>query len=67
MKKIAQGDVQEIPFPTTLTLDSQRSIVETLRVLQEQMNALSQLQAGTAEELDALLPSILDKAFKGEL
>ena len=26
-----------------------------------------QLQAETAAELDALLPSILDKAFKGEL
>ena len=25
------------------------------------------LQAETAAELDALLPSILDKAFKGEL
>jgi len=67
MKKIAQGDVQEIPFPTALTLDSQRSIVEKLRTLQEQMDAVSQLQAETAAELDALLPSILDKAFKGGL
>ena len=30
-------------------------------------NALKRLQAETAKELDALLPSILDKAFKGEL
>jgi type I restriction enzyme S subunit len=67
MKKIAQGDVQEIPFPRALTLDSQRTIVEKLRRLQDQMDALSQLQAETAAELDALLPSILDKAFKGEL
>jgi len=29
--------------------------------------ALNCLQAETAAELDALLPSILDKAFKGEL
>ena len=28
---------------------------------------LKRLQAETAAELDALLPSILDKAFKGEL
>jgi hypothetical protein len=28
---------------------------------------LMRLQAETAAELDALLPSILDKAFKGEL
>jgi type I restriction enzyme S subunit len=31
------------------------------------VDALRQLQAETAAELDALLPSILDKAFKGEL
>ena len=29
--------------------------------------ALKRLQAETAAELDALLPAILDKAFKGEL
>ncbi len=30
-------------------------------------NALKRLQAETAAELDALLPAILDRAFKGEL
>src|SRR5204863_10151891 len=30
------------------------------------VNALKRLQAQTAAALDALLPSILDKAFKGE-
>jgi len=30
-------------------------------------NVLKRLQPETAAELDALLPSILDKAFKGEL
>ena len=29
--------------------------------------ALKHLQAETATELDALLPAILDRAFKGEL
>ena len=32
-----------------------------------QVQALNRLQAETAAELDAFLPSILDKAFKGEL
>jgi hypothetical protein len=32
-----------------------------------EVDALKRLQAETAAELDALLPSILDKAFKGEL
>lgn len=35
--------------------------------LQSKVDELKKLQAGTAGELDALLPSILDKAFKGEL
>ncbi len=30
-------------------------------------NLLRELQSQTVEELDALLPSVLDKAFKGEL
>jgi hypothetical protein len=31
------------------------------------VGALKRLQAETAAELDALLPAILDRAFKGEL
>jgi type I restriction enzyme S subunit len=31
-----------------------------------EMDALKRLQAETAAELDALLPAILDRAFKGE-
>jgi hypothetical protein len=30
------------------------------------VNALWQLQTEAQEELDALLPSVLDRAFKGE-
>ena len=35
--------------------------------LQAKVGAVKKVQAETAAELDALLPSILDKAFKGEL
>jgi len=31
------------------------------------MISLRELQSATGEELSALLPSVLDKAFKGEL
>lgn len=34
---------------------------------QEEKDALKRLQAKTAAELSALLPAILDKAFKGVL
>ena len=45
----------------------QRRIMAKLDGLQAEVDALERLQAETATELDALLPSILDKAFKGEL
>lgn len=36
------------------------------RLSQDELSAL-RLQAETAQELDALLPSILERAFRGEL
>lgn len=56
--------VTEIPIPS---LPEQRRIVAYLDNLQTEVNTLKHLQAETEAELDALLPSILDKAFKGEL
>lgn len=38
-----------------------------LDALQAEVDGMRRLQAETAAELDALLPAILDKAFKGEL
>ncbi|MBI2353661.1 MAG: restriction endonuclease subunit S [Deltaproteobacteria bacterium] len=38
-----------------------------LRQVMQQVEGLKRLQAETAVELDAILPSILDKAFKGKL
>ncbi len=38
-----------------------------LRQVMQQVDGLRRLQAETAAELNAMLPSILDKAFKGEL
>lgn len=48
-------------------IDGQRRIVAHLDALQARVDTLKRLQAETAAELDALLPSILDKAFRGEL
>jgi len=67
MKKISQGVVMNIPFPSDLSLPEQRRIIAYLDNLQAKVDALRRLQAETATELDALLPSVLDKAFKGEL
>lgn len=66
MKKVSQPKLErmQIPIPP---LDEQRRIVAYLDDLQAQVDQLRRLQIETQKELDALLPSILDKAFKGEL
>jgi type I restriction enzyme S subunit len=56
----------ELPIPVP-PLAEQRRIVAELDVLQAEVDVLTRLQAESAAELDALLPSILDAAFKGEL
>ncbi|MFN8473709.1 MAG: restriction endonuclease subunit S [Anaerolineae bacterium] len=48
-------------------LPEQRRIVAYLDDLQARVDAVKRLQAETQAELDALLPAVLDKAFKGEL
>ena len=50
----------------TLT-GKQRRIVAYLDGLQAKVNALQELQSASREELSALMPSVLDRAFKGEL
>jgi type I restriction enzyme S subunit len=44
-------------------LDQQKSVVAVFK----RLDALKGLQSETAAELNALLPAILDRAFKGEL
>jgi type I restriction enzyme, S subunit len=50
-----------------LPLDEQRCIVVYLDSIQARLASLRELQSASGEELSALMPSILDKAFKGEL
>lgn len=47
------------------SLQEQCRIVAELDALQAEVDALKRLQAETTAEFDALLPSILDRAFKG--
>jgi type I restriction enzyme S subunit len=67
IQKINQKTILAMPFPVKTSLTEQRGIVARLNALQAMVNVLKRLQAETAAELNALLPSILDKAFKGEL
>lgn len=54
----------EIPVPS---VQVQKRVVAELDALQVKVDAVKALQSETAEELDAMFPAILDKAFKGEL
>jgi type I restriction enzyme, S subunit len=48
-------------------LPEQQRIVAYLDGLQARVDEVKRLQAESAAELDALLPAVLDRAFKGEL
>ncbi|HPM10489.1 MAG TPA: hypothetical protein PK941_08615 [Paludibacter sp.] len=67
IQKINQQKILRLPFPVGIHLSQQRNIVDKLDALQSYTEALKRVQAEITAELNALLPSILDKAFKGEL
>jgi type I restriction enzyme S subunit len=50
----------QMPLPS-------KSVQEKVRQAKSRIDKVKKVQGETAAELDALLPSILDKAFKGEL
>jgi type I restriction enzyme S subunit len=58
--------LKTLPIPVPPLVEQHR-IVSYLDGLQAEVHTLRRLQAETQKELDALMPSILDKAFKGEL
>lgn len=63
---ISLDDLKKLSIPLPL-LEEQRHIVEELKKVNLTIESLKHLQGETSKELDALLPSVLDKAFKGEL
>ncbi|MBI4322301.1 MAG: restriction endonuclease subunit S [Chloroflexi bacterium] len=63
---ISGTDVKSFVIPVPPLLE-QRRIVAQLDDLQCKIDSLKHLQTQTATELDALVLSILDRAFKGEL
>ncbi|MCJ7583723.1 MAG: restriction endonuclease subunit S [Anaerolineales bacterium] len=63
---ISQKVIRETEMPVP-PLEKQRRLVAYLDGLQVQVSALRAAQAETEKELSALMPSVLDMAFKGEL
>jgi len=66
MKNISKERVLGLLMPAH-TPREQHCVAEQLDALQDEVYALRQVQTETDAELDALLPAILDRAFKGEL
>jgi type I restriction enzyme S subunit len=63
---VSIGRLNAASFPVAPRAEQLR-LVTAIDALQAKVDALKALQAHSAAELDALLPSVLDKAFKGEL
>ncbi len=63
---ISGGNAKSFRVPVP-PLTEQHRIVGELDALQSRVDALKKLQAATIAELDAMLPSVLDKAFKGDI
>ena len=53
-----------LPVPS---LEEQSRIVSELDGIRSRAEAIKRIQCETAAELDAILPAILDNAFRGEL
>ena len=63
---INDANLRKIEIVVPPIADQER-IVAYLDGLQAQVDTLKALQAETAAELNALLPSVLDRAFSGRL
>jgi hypothetical protein len=60
------ADVHSIPIPT-IGLERQREIVSQLTAFARQLDVLTAIQRDINKELQAFMPSLLAKAFRGEL
>lgn len=63
---VTDKDVRSAVIPVP-PLEEQRRIVAYLDSVRAKADALRRLQDETQRELDTLLPSVLDRAFRGEL
>jgi hypothetical protein len=66
LSELNLSDLAQVPVPVP-SLQEQRVIVSRLASLQEQLSTLRDHQQRAKEELDALLPAVLDSAFRGLL
>jgi len=66
MKKIKQGDVQEIPVPQVSVTD-QAAVVRRLDSFAQKAERLISQQEEIRSHIDVFMPALLAKAFRGDL
>ena len=67
MKKITQKDVMGLPFPVATTIAEQRAAVVELDEVVSRIDDARSAQQCVEQNLAALMPALLDRAFQGEL
>lgn len=67
MKKINQGVVMNIPFPTGLAVTEQRRLIKEFQEYVLRLRSLRLVHEQAAQNLNAMLPAVLGRAFRGEL
>ena len=60
------ADLRKVPVPVPSPAEQQR-IVDYIEAVRAKVDGLKTMQSKVAAELDALLPAVLDRAFRGEL
>ncbi len=63
---ISPGDIEAIPFDLP-PLEEQRRRLRELSEMSNRVTVLSQYHCEVGQALNALLPSVIDMAFRGEL
>jgi type I restriction enzyme, S subunit len=66
MPKIFQSKLAAMPIPCPHLTDQRRTAAE-IDAMQREITEIRRLKKATTQDIDALLPSILDCAFRGEL
>jgi len=67
MKKINQGVVMNIPFPTGLSIPEQRRLIKEFQEYVVRLRSLRLVHEQASQDLNAMLPAVLGQAFRGEL
>jgi type I restriction enzyme S subunit len=66
LRSLSVGRIKEIEVHLP-DIPAQRQIVRSVREFRSSFQRVRETQEITAKELDAMMPAILDRAFRGEL